>query len=390
MFFNISHHEQPNFPCHYIIKDMVISTDNGWKNKTIDGKFTLYKGYCDDAVLEELLEKIINEETPQTRGNFCVIVYNDNRLEIKTSIDRSFPIFYDKEQITNLYDIGNQIFSDGVVSIYEDLSISTEMFDAIGKITEDTRSYEDVLENIHEIMLSKVSNFVKHNTLPVKTFLSGGVDSMLVYSYISRFTNVEVLDSEHLEFDNFYLKNSSMLRDMWAYKQIHHWRNPTMLTSGAPGDEYMLRNPETAQLFCVHYSKNLVNMLEDEKCKEHYHYTYFIKNIKKIEDIDNKNNKLIKASKKYFINSVCKNLINDYQHFHLGNTLTYTPLRDLRIAKNVFQLNFDHAIGQITDAKLTRDLIAKNNPKLLDYISPQKNSHNPMENLVDFIIMPID
>ena len=240
------------------------------------------------------------------------------------------------------------------------------------------------------MLLTKVNNFVKHNTLPVKTFLSGGVDSMLVYSYVSRFTNVEVLDREHLEFDSFYLKNSSVLRNMWAYKQIHHWCNPTILTSGTPGDEYMLRNPETAQLFCVHYGKDLIDMLEDEQYKGHYHYTYFIKNIKKMEDIANGKNKLIKANKKYFINSICKNLLNDYQHFHLGNTLTYTPLRDLRIAKSVLQLNFDDAIGQITDAKLTRDLIAKNNPKLLDYISPQKNLHNPMKNLVDFIIKPVD
>ena len=390
MFFNISHKEQPNFPCHYTIKNIIISTDVGWVNKIVDNKFTLYKGYCDDAPLEKLLEQIVNEEKPQTRGNFCVIIYKDNKLEVKTNIDRSFPIFYDTEQITNLCKLSNQIFANFTISIDEDLSIHCKPFDAIGEITEDTQSYADVLENVHEMLLTKVNNFVKHNTLPVKTFLSGGVDSMLVYSYISRFTNVEVLDCEHIEFDSFYLKNTYKLWDMWAYKQINHWRNPTLLTSGTPGDEYMLRNPETAQLFCSHYGKNLVDILTDNKYKKHYHYTYFIKNIKKIEDIANGNNKLIKASKKYFINSLCKNLINDYQHFHLGNTLTYTPLRDLRIAKNVLQLNFDDAIGQITDAKLTRDLIAKNNPKLLDYISPQKNSHNYMENLVDFIIKPVD
>ena len=390
MFFNISHKEQPNFPCHYAIKNLVISTDVGWVNKIVDNKFTLYKGYCDDAPLEKLLEQIVNEEKPQTRGNFCVIIYKDNKLEVKTNIDRSFPIFYDTEQITNLCELSNQIFANFAVSINEDLSIHCNPFDAIGEITENTQSYADVLEDVHEMLLTKVNNFVKHNTLPVKTFLSGGVDSMLVYSYVSRFTNVEVLDREHLEFDSFYLKNSSVLRNMWAYKQIHHWCNPTILTSGTPGDEYMLRNPETAQLFCVHYGKDLIDMLEDEQYKGHYHYTYFIKNIKKMEDIANGKNKLIKANKKYFINSICKNLLNDYQHFHLGNTLTYTPLRDLRIAKSVLQLNFDDAIGQITDAKLTRDLIAKNNPKLLDYISPQKNSHNPMENLVDFIIKPVD
>ena len=390
MFFNISYHEQPNFPCHYIIKNLVISTDSGWKNKTIDGNFTLYKGYCDNALLEELLEQITNEEIPQTRGNFCVIVYKNNKLEIKTSIDRSFPIFYDDVKITNLQSLSNKIFSDTTVSIDENLSIYRKSFNAIGDIIEEPKSYTDVLESIHELLLTKTSNFVKHNTLPVKTFLSGGVDSMLVYSYVSRFTNVEVLNYEHLDFDSFYLKNSSTLRNMWSYKQIHHWFNSTILTSGTPGDEYMLRNPETAQLFCSHYGKNLVDILTDNKYKEHYHYTYFIKNIKKIEDIANGNNKLIKASKKYFINSVCRNLLNDYQHFHLGNTLTYTPLRDLRIAKNILQLNFDDAIGQITDAKLTKDLIAKNNPKLLDYISLQKNSHNPMENLVDFIIKPVD
>ena len=389
MFFCISHNEQPNFPCYYTVKNMVISTDTGWKNKTINGKFTLYKGYCDDVILEELLEQIIDEETPQIRGNFCVIVYNNNKLKIKTSADRSFPIFYDDIQITNLQRLSNEIFADTLISIDENLLVYSKPFNAVGNISEEPKSYVDVLESIHELLLTKVSNFVKHNTSPIKTFLSGGVDSMLVYSYISRFADVEVLDCEHFEYDSFSLKNSSALRKMWSYNQLNHWRVPTMLTSGTPGDEFMMRNPESAQLFCIHYGKNLIEILNDENS---YHYTYFNlpENIKKINEISNSNNKLVKASKKYFINSVCRNLLNDYQHFHLGNTLTYTPLRDLRIAKNILQLNFDDAIGQITDAKLTKDLIAKNNPKLLYYISPQKNSHNPMENLVDFIIKPVD
>ena len=72
-------------------------------------------------------------------------------------------------------------------------------------------------------------------------------------------------------------------------------------------------------------------------------------------------------------NFILKSNASDYQHWHLGETLTWTPLNDLKIT-NIF-LNFSYQTlrGQILDAAVTKELIKRNNPNHLSLISPQKN-----------------
>jgi hypothetical protein len=50
---------------------------------------------------------------------------------------------------------------------------------------------------------------------------------------------------------SFYLANSSDIKKYWGYRQIHHWQMPCVLASGAPGDEFMLRSPTTANQYLL-------------------------------------------------------------------------------------------------------------------------------------------
>lgn len=77
--------------------------------------------------------------------------------------------------------------------------------------------------------------------------------------------------------------------------------------------------------------------------------------------------------------------VNDYQHWHLGNTLTWTPLRDLEIYKMFLRLDVDSAISQIMDSTISLQLIELNCPGLSKVISDQKNAGNYMKNLADFL-----
>ena len=83
----------------------------------------------------------------------------------------------------------------------------------------------------------------------------------------------------------------------------------------------------------------------------------------------------------------CSNYnINDWQHWHFGNTLTWTPLRDIEIFKLVASLPLADLKNQIMNSTLSKELICRNNPKILDYLSEQKNATNHMENLTNILV----
>jgi hypothetical protein len=66
--------------------------------------------------------------------------------------------------------------------------------------------------------------------------------------------------------------------------------------------------------------------------------------------------------------------LNDNQHWHLGNTLTFTPLKDIEITKILMGLPKEDLLGQIKNGDITRELIANNDQSLLQYLSDQKNT----------------
>ena len=81
--------------------------------------------------------------------------------------------------------------------------------------------------------------------------------------------------------------------------------------------------------------------------------------------------------------NLCNILVNDWQHWHLGNTLTWTPLRDIEIIKLFLRLPVDDALGQILNSDISCRLIEQNEAGLTRVISDQKNSGNSMKNLVN-------
>jgi hypothetical protein len=78
---------------------------------------------------------------------------------------------------------------------------------------------------------------------------------------------------------------------------------------------------------------------------------------------------------------LCNIIVNDWQHWHLGNTLTWTPLRDLEIFKLLLRLPMDAAVEQVMNSKLSIQLIEQNCPGLSAGLSTQKNSGNVLSNL---------
>lgn len=380
MFFNIGHEPAINYSCHRQLGSFCISTDEGWTYATLGTAEILYKGYADKDTLDRLLEQIVFQTEPKLTGNFCAFVVINDTLEIHTDRYRSFPIYVDRG-VNNLIPKNRVIWTDSLVTVHADLEITETKFDPIGDINTTEMTERDVIDAVASILDRKTKTFVKHNQLPIRVFLSGGVDSMLVYSFLRKHTdNFELVKCSHVDYDYFWLKNSADIEKFWGYTQIHHWIDPCVLTSGAPGDEFMLRSPTTADLFFKHNGIRIADLLKQEKWSGCLHRDYFLKD--KHFHIFN-TQQAPQQSLKEMHYSLCNNVVNDWQHWHLGNTLTWTPLRDIEIFKLMLRLPLDSALEQAMNSSLSIQLIERNCPGLSAGISTHKNSGNMLSNLVN-------
>ena len=143
----------------------------------------------------------------------------------------------------------------------------------------------------------------------------------------------------------------------------------------------MLRSPTTCDLFLKYHNIDILQATKENP--ECLHYNYFL--LKKHTDIFNSQTIDTSLTKEQVYRQLCDVIINDWQHWHLSNTLTWTPLRDLRIFKLFLRLNPDSALTQILNSDISKRLIEKNYPGLTNVISDQKNSGNAMSNLINFL-----
>jgi hypothetical protein len=385
MFFSLTEYTKSNFTKHFVFDKINLYTDSGWISKKLNEYTLVYKGYADEFNLEENLSLIIKQKVPKFFGNFCVICYDhvSGKISIKTDVYRSFPIFVHDREITNLAKSEKIAWTDSIISVDQDFKIEEEKFDVIGEITTDKLSVNEAVTKILDILSVKTEKFLSHNRLPIRAHLSGGVDSLLVCSLLKNKTDdLEIIKSSHFDYDKFWLLNDTQIKmNFWGYKQIHHWIDPCILTSGAPGDEFMLRSPITVDMLLKYRDHSMLRLLETKTKSLHSEYFHRQKHtdIFKNQKVDRN------LSTHDFYWKLCNIVMNDWQHWHIGNTLTWTPLRDLEIFKIFLRLDDSAAVGQIFDSEISIKLIEKNVPGMSKLISDQKNSQNPMKNLVDFL-----
>jgi hypothetical protein len=388
MFFSISATQKTNFSNFYQLGKNYLSTDIGWQHKIINNKTVVYKGYADDDTIDNLLSCIVDQSESKFLGNFCVIVYDPvaDEIKIKTDKYRSFPIFVDpSHEINNLVKYDYIIWADSLITINSELSVNEVKFDVIGKIDTDPLPLSVAVDKIDKILNLKTQQFVSHNKRPIQVFLSGGVDSLLVYSYLQKYTNdYQLVKCQHIDYDRFWLLNSHLLKQFWGYQQIHHWNHPCVLTSGAPGDEFMLRSPTTVDLLLKANNYSMLELLSQPQWNNCLHYSYYQKS-KHTKLFQEQTVDLSMDSASLYWN-LCNIVVNDWQHWHLGNTLTWTPLRDLEIFKLFLRIPIEQSLPKIMNSAVSKQLIDQNKNGLTKLISDQKNTDNYMKNLCDFLL----
>jgi len=373
MFFEISKEEKKNFTKNYHLKNGIfLNLDSGWNNFIIGNKQLYFKGYISEVgSFNETIEDIIRDPTPRFKGNFFLIICDNKKIILTNDKNRGTPLYYfkDSQVITNL-SIGESIWADTFCELDYNFNVTLKKFNT-HIVNDEKIDYQNGIDRIYNIIANEFEIFLTKNKFPIKIFLSGGIDTLTLYSFLKKFTkNFEIVDYEYKKITYFYKNNwQDKIKKYWAYNQIHTWgETPTTLVTGGCGDEYMMRGPSTLKPLFDYYNIDFISLLN--KNKDCYHYDYFMRE---------KNISIFKEEKKVFFNKkdtisyILNILINDHQHWHLDNTLFFTPFKNIELPNIVINLDKEILIEQALDAKINKDLIIKNDPNDLKLLSKYKN-----------------
>lgn len=366
MFFTLSFNKDTRLPNHTLINNWWFSYDDGWSNT----KNRWFKGYY---------------QPDCKHGNYVEINTVNSNISIIHDQYRSFPLWWDDSTttLTNLLGQGKSIYADDLVLLTND-GIELTKQDIIGKIPQNTVSLDQVVEKIEKNLIDKVKDLAdNYNYLPKKLFVSGGIDTLMLYSLIKQKNlPVDVVDYQHLDYDWFLNNNLENIKSQhWGYNQIHHWRQSTMLITGACGDEFLFRGPYTIALWAAWYNIEIEKFI---KTSSGYHSNYFLKekNISTFRKFY-ENRKQIQEqypTKIDLFRQILNINANDHQHWHIGNTITWTPFKDLELTKIILQLSVEDLMQQILDAKVNKTIMERLYPQSLCFLSKSKN-YRSRENL---------
>lgn len=341
MFFNIGKELNFDFPVHVTFPGICLSLDEGWKIQ----ENTISKGLED---------------------NFCVLKYNKGAIEIDCGSRRKFPIFYDNENVSNLLSLEKEHTSGESATFVDNLvTLNCDSESTIFERIE--MSDNELFDYLYTYIDEKVKKF--ESDLPINFFPTGGADvSMLISFVLKHKKKYNLLDSEYKAMDYFTCHNRSKIGRFWAYRDIHYWREPSILLSGTHGDEMMLRNPQHAYMISKANNENILDELATNA--DYYHSHYFLRPKHKISyDRADEMNLSIEEIRNYILG---RNSL-DYQYWHMGNTLTWTPLNDLKITNILLNFSYQAVKKQLLDAGITKQIIARNNPDHLKLVSKNKN-----------------
>jgi hypothetical protein len=361
MFFNIGPNKKEDFPNHVLYNNTYIGLDPGWSVIEKEKEIYIFKGLTDNGILSNI-ENIVNES-----GSVCFIQCQNNQIKIFSGDRRTFPIFYNESEISNLYRYEN--------CYCENENLITNNVQVV-KNTQDVKyenlnlNDEELFECLYNYLDQKISKFDKN--IKIRVWPTGGVDTMMIISFIIKHNiPYEIVDAEYKAQDYFVCYNRGRLKNFWAYNNIIYSKDFNVLMTGGNGDEMMLRNPQDAFLVAKANGDDIIDILKNSTTQT-YHSEYFLKekNIKLYKEVENINLDVLNIK-----NHIIRRNYFDYQFWHIGNTFTWAPLNDLKICNIMLNFSYKTLLTQLTDARITKKIIEKNDSTLLKYVSPLKNNN---------------
>ena len=369
MFFKLATQADPKFTVQQRLADNLwLNLDSGWRVFNQGTTKIVAKGYANDRSLQDA---VTSTEPTALRGNFCAFLINADKVTITHDTDRSFPIWLGDDTVTNLEPLGESVWADCMLTVARNFVVSKHYRNTFVSQTSEL-SDSVIVDKVHDILLETFDNFLTNNNLPLKMFVTGGMDTTMAWAYLDHFTkNYEMVDYEYLKFTPFWRRNFSKLKQFWGYKQTHLWSEDCVLVSGAMGDENFMRGPYTMEMMLKAHGTSLFDILKPEDYHWKHCQGYFKKGLD-VGSIDPDINKVIEQ--------VMNRNSNDHQHWHIEETIHFTPFKDSRILSLITMSSKDQLVLQARDAHINRLLIEKLDPDKLKKISAYKN-HDSMENL---------
>lgn len=353
MFFKICKNPgSETFPFSRVVNfvNYTLFTDQGWKEQNN----IFYKGYCLGQSLEQKV-KLLDFE--QKSGNYCILDLRKNPA-IFTDDSRSFPLYYNSTTVSNYNFLNsNPVWIDGTVEYADEqwhfVKLTTEQ-----KFSDsDCLTYDKCVDLVCETLLSSCKNL--QTDLPIKMANSRGVDSVSIQSAL-----------DYLGIHYELVESNSDLKDFasWGYNQMFIEDKPHIQATGFCGDELVLRNPMYCHWLLKPYDINLVE--EYNKIDHSYMLGFYQKNYKKKILADNVGFSSIAESRSYVYNVAS----NDFQMWHLDNVITFTPFRNLKLAKKLLHADTDTILRQVIHADLSFDVIKRLNKNNINLVNSNKNS----------------
>jgi hypothetical protein len=363
MFFTLATTPDTRFPNQQELRPGAwLSHDDGWHTHPT----MVAKGYANDRTLHQAA----TSQAP-VRGNYCAFVLAGDRIDIRHDTDRAFPLWTDGRSITNLEPMGDKVLVDTTLSVEPGFRVSRQWRQQWWPTP--ALSDEEIVDRVHGILMETYESFLSNNDLPLKMFVTGGVDTVMAWAYLDHFTSdYELVDYDYLKFTKFYRLNHSRLKQFWGYRQTHLWSDDCVLVSGAMGDENFLRGPYTLEMMLRAHGTGITQVTRPGD----YHHEYYAKVMAKGLDLAEPDTDMERVKSRVMdINT------NDHQHWHLDQTLHFTPFKDHRIVSAILNSSRQQLVMQARNAHINRLLIERLDPDKLKRISRSKN-HNSMENLL--------
>jgi hypothetical protein len=363
----------------------LLETDEGWSVEETRNNKIIYKGYQEFTELKKLLINYKGNAPVKGPGNFLAfLVQNDETIHIIHPEERTSPIYYSK--LAGTIEVSNmnptkyrdRLMRDEFLMIKNNGTLKIEPFFPCVSSPIVKKSEEEVIQELNSYLDKKISHFFNMNSDAQSwLFHSRGADTTTLYSYILKNNlPVNLIKNEHREETQFYKEFKDELNLSWNYRQIHHWSKPSILLSGANGDETLLRNPLSGALLLSLAGINPLKLIRNNANSYNSLYLFLDKNKRQLKRGMQRGwikSFFNKTDRDFFYNELKFYMLDDYQHWHFGNTLTYTPFKDIQLLQIVLQAPEETWKKQFTDAYLNKRIIEMNAPELLNKMSHGKN-----------------
>jgi hypothetical protein len=230
--------------------------------------------------------------------------------------------------------------------------IGTEKINIYGEINNDVLSLDQVLYTLEKNLQGKFQALKKDYPAVKKSlFVSGGTDTLILLALARQHClDIDILDYDHIEYNQFM-------------------------------DLNLFRGPYTIGLWAAWHDIDVASLI-DQSTGYHVEYFKLPKNQQAFDKFWNNRHELQDTypDKTSLIQQILDINANDHQHWHLGNTLTWTPFKDLELTKTILRLSAEDLIQHVIDATVSRELIKKFDSSCHDLLSTTKNEI-PRQNL---------